>query len=275
MPERSKTPVIVTIHDMTFFDHSEWHERSKVLLFRRAIAVATKRAAALVCVSHFTARRLQERFGELGVTVIPHGVDHSRFRPDADPADRAILDELGIPRSFIAFVGTLEPRKDVPTLIQAFGRIADAHPDVFLVLAGQRGWGTESIERALAASTHRDRILCTGFIPDAAVPPLLRNARAVAYPSLAEGFGLPALEALACGAPLITTTGSAMEEVVERVAALVAPRDVLGLAEALETLLSDGPTTMRLRNAGPGVAARYTWDASADAHAELYRQVGA
>jgi glycosyltransferase involved in cell wall biosynthesis len=273
MPERSKTPVVVTIHDMTFFDHPEWHERSKVLLFRRAIAVATKRAAGLVCVSHYTAKRLQERFGELPVTVIPHGVDHARFRPESQPDDRRMLDELGVPGSFIAFVGTLEPRKDAPTLVRAFDRVADSHPDVHLVLAGQPGWGVDAVEEALAGSKHHERVVRTGFIPDAAVPALLRRARVVAYPSLSEGFGLPALEALACGAPLITTSGSAMEEVVDSVASLVPPGDVEALADGLDTLLTSREKTTRFREGGPAVAARYTWEACAQAHAELYRQV--
>jgi glycosyltransferase involved in cell wall biosynthesis len=275
MPERSKTPVVVTIHDMTFFDHPEWHERSKVVLFRRAIEVATKRAAALVCVSHFTAKRLRERFGEVPVTVIPHGVDHARFRPESEPDDRKVLDTLGVPRSFIAFVGTLEPRKDVPTLVRAFDRVADAHRDVHLVLAGHAGWGVEGVEAALAGIKHRGRVVRTGFIPDAAVPALFRQARVVAYPSLEEGFGLPALEALACGAPLITTTGSGMEEVVERVASFVPPGDIDGLAEALDTLLTSAERTAHLRKAGPEVAARYTWGACVEMHAELYRHTAA
>jgi glycosyltransferase involved in cell wall biosynthesis len=274
MPRLGSTPVVVTIHDKTFFDHPEWHERSKVVLFRRAIALATRRAAALVCVSHYTATRLRERFGELTVTVIPHGVDHARFHPEPEAADQEVLNRLGVPADFVAFVGTLEPRKDVPSLVRAFDEVAGSHPEVQLVLAGQTGWGVDTLERAIAASRHRDRIVRTGFIPDAAVPALLRRARAVVYPSLAEGFGLPALEALACGAPLVTTTGSAMEEVVDQVAALVPPGDVGALAASLVELLDpNSPRSRCFRQAGPKVAARYTWEASAEAHVELYQRV--
>jgi len=106
----------------------------------------------------------------------------------------------------------LEPRKGVASLVSAFDRIASARPDVVLVLGGQAGWGMEATERALDLARHRDRVVRTGYLPDAAVPALLRCAAVVAYPALEEGFGLPALEALACAAPLVTTEGTAMAE---------------------------------------------------------------
>ena len=118
-------------------------------------------------------------------------------------------------------------------LVAAFDLVAAADPDVVLVLAGQTGWGMAETERALAAARHADRIVRTGYLPDAAVPALLRQAAVVAYPALEEGFGLPALEALACGAPLVTTEGTAMAEMAGAAALLVPPGDVDALAEAL------------------------------------------
>jgi len=278
MPERCPVPVVVTIHDCTFFDHPEWHEPVKVRFFRRAIRVAAQRAGALVCVSATTAQELGAACSvTVPVVVAPHGVDHRRFSPNPPAAgsDQDALRRLGIDpqQRFVLFLGTVEPRKDVPTLVRAFSVLADEDRDVALVVAGRRGWKTGPVDDALAASRHRDRIRWTGYVPDDAVPALLRMAAVVAYPSLAEGYGLPALEALACGAPLVTTRGTAMAELAGDAATLVMPGDPAGLADALAEVLSDahGPAAVRRREAGIARAAACTWEASADRHVEAYR----
>lgn len=278
MPLRSPVPVVVTVHDCTFFDHPEWHERSKVLVFRRAIREAARRAAAVVCVSQATAARLQELCRVEGpVVVAPHGVDHGRFRPE-EPGpgeDAAALAALGLDpdRPYVLHVGTLEPRKDVPGLVRAYDRVADAHPDALLVLAGQPGWGADAVDRAVSGARHGSRVVRTGYVPDGAVPALLRRAAVVAYPSLEEGYGLPALEALACGAPLVTTEGTAMAELAGPAALLVPPGDPGALAAALGSVLSgNDPHAAERRRLGLDAAAGRTWAASADRHMEAYRR---
>src|SRR6185437_14963993 len=192
-------------------------------------------------------------------------------------ADRAAVAALGVDpdRPMVVFIGTMEPRKNVPALVRAFDEVADAHPEAVLVLAGQRGWGGDEVERAeMAAERHRNRIVRTGYVPDDAVPALLRSAAVVAYPSLAEGYGLPALEALACGAPLVTTSGTAMAELAAGAAVLVPPGDTADLAVAIDAVLSDagGGSTAERRQRGLAVAATRTWAASADRHLEAYRR---
>ena len=278
MPERAAVPCVVTIHDCTFFDHPEWHLRSKVLLFRRAIRRASLRAAALICVSKGTADLLRE-FCEVRapIVVAPLGVDHHRFTPEepSPGADRAILSGIGVPldRPIVAFVGTLEPRKGVAPLIAAFDRVAEVHRDAILVLGGQMGWGLTQTERALENARHGDRIVRAGYLPDAAVPALLRQATVVAYPALEEGFGLPALEALACGTPLITTAGTVMAELAGGAAQLVIPGDVVTLADALASALAGGkeaPDFIERRALGVRVAAEHTWEASVARHLTAY-----
>ena len=158
MPERTKVPCVVTVHDLTFFDHPEWHERTKVPVFRRAVRVAARRARALMCDSEKTARRLEEVCRPEGrVVVVPLGVDLRRFNPVAGDDDEGVLASLGVRRPYVLFLGTLEPRKSVPELVGAFDVVASSRTELSLVLAGRPGWGISEIERALERARHAGR----------------------------------------------------------------------------------------------------------------------
>ena len=273
MPIRLDIPAVVTVHDLTFFDHPEWHERTKVVFFRRAIRAAARRAAALVAVSEHTATRLRELDPAGTIVAAPHGVDHERFHQDGrgTPNDLEILRRAGAQPPFVAFAGTIEPRKDVARLVAAFARIAPDHPDLQLVLVGQDGWGAAAVRDAVAATGVATRILRPGFVSDETIPALFRQAEVVAYPSLDEGFGLPVLEAMACGAAVVTTSDTAMAEVAGDATRLVPPGDVDALAHELAELLDDPEASRDLGARAAERAGAFTWEASVDRHVEAYR----
>lgn len=273
MPRRRALPTVVTIHDLTFFTNPEWHERSKVVFFRRAITYAAAHADALICVSEFTAHQLDEALPtHAPVVVAPHGVNLDTFTPRAEHDDEVIRGlDLDASQPYLFFLGTFEPRKGLDVLLDAFETLARANPDLELWLAGQIGWGLAALESQLATHPAAHRIRRLGFVDEAALPALLRRARCVVYPSRAEGFGLPVLEAMACGALVVTSSDTVMAEVSGDCCELAAPGDSTALAAAVQTQLERSDA----QRAAWGVRARsraeaFTWEASMTMHLNAY-----
>ena len=276
MPEhlgrRVQIARVVTIHDLTFFTRPQDHQRSKRWLFRRAIAKAADSADAIICVSDRTAALLQEFSpATCPVRVIHHGIDHDRFRSLPDDADADALRRLGLLAPYLLHLGTIEPRKNLQNLLRAYeivcARMAPhAAPD--LVLAG--GAWPGAWERLHVPTVGRVRRL--GFVAPDDLPAVLRGARVVAYPSFEEGFGMPVVEALACGTPVVTSEASVMAELADGAALLCDPRDPASIAEALVFAMDGGGPPGPARVAR---AAAFTWSACAAAHAALYSSLGA
>jgi len=278
MPLLSRVPCVVTIHDLTLLEHPEWHESKKTVILGTAIRLAARRAAALVCVSDRTAARLDSLVtARSPIVVAPHGVDHQRYRAtEADPgADASVLGRLGLDRPYLLHLGTLEPRKGLSRLVEAFELLARNHTELDLVLAGKPGWGNDRLDEAIRRGAAGSRVRKLGYVAESDTPALLRSAAVVAYPSGEEGFGLPVLEALACGAIVVTTTGTVMEDVAGGVAYLAPPTGTRALADALEAAVRDGERddarTRSRRERGVAQAGRYTWEASAALHMKAYR----
>jgi glycosyltransferase involved in cell wall biosynthesis len=275
MPHRRVSPCVVTIHDLTFFTNPEWHERSKVAFFRRAIRYSAQHARVLVSVSHYTARLLDEIVPtHAPVVVAPLGVELTQFQPDSSD-DGSLFQSRGLSLDipYIFFVGTVEPRKGLDVLLDAFATLASEIDDVELWLAGQGGWGTGLIEAQIAAHPYAARIRRLGFVEDKFLPALYRQSRVVAYPSRGEGFGLPVLEAMACGAQVITTVGTVMADVAGNDARLVSVGDAIGLADELRVAIAASDDersgwSSRARTR----AEEFTWDACVDQHLVAYEQ---
>jgi glycosyltransferase involved in cell wall biosynthesis len=250
------------------------HLAGKARFFRTWIRVSSRRCAVGIADSQATLDELARHAGaDPGRFVVAHlGVDHRRFRP-ADEAGRGqVRSLLGLgERPYVAFLGTLEPRKNLPALVRGFAQAVDGRPEApTLVLAGGRGWDSE-LDGALAEVAGRARVLVPGYLPIELLAAYLSGAAVVAYPSLGEGFGLPVLEAMACGAPVLTTRLLALPEVGGDAVAYTDP-DADSIGRSLRRLLDDAEERDRLGRAGLARAAGFTWRACAERHLEAYER---
>ena len=210
------------------------------------------------------------------ITVIPMGCD-ARFQPGVDPLRVAMLRQRhGIPERYALFVGTMEPRKNLRALLRGFARFRAERPqdDVKLVLAGGPGWGQGPFDEIVDTLKMRDHVLFAGFVVDEDLPDLYRGAEVFVYPSLYEGFGLPVLEAMACGTPVITSDRSSLPEVAGNAALLVNPTQPEALAAALASVVADKALREELRWKGLARAKDFSWDATARKTLAVYREVG-
>ena len=271
-PLRAGRPTVVTIHDATFFSHPELHTSGKVHFFRRAIRLAARRAAGLIVPSAATRDELERVVGAPTgrVTVAPHGVDQATFRPPAEAEVAALRQSLALgDRPFVAFLGTVEPRKNVPNLIRGWAAAVGGRADApALVIAGGRGWDG-GVEAALADVPPGLVVRRPGYLPLDQLPALLGGAEVVAYPSLGEGFGLPVAEAMACGAAVLTTRRLSLPEVGGDAVAYTEP-DVSAIEAALRELLDDPGLRDKLRAAARERATEFTWERAARLHVEAY-----
>ena len=260
---------VVTIHDLTFFTLPHLHAPSKKRFFRSAIRYAATHADALVCVSDRTASLLQQHVDvRVPVVVAPHGIDTSRFQgtsPSNREFDAEILARLGVRLPYVLSVGTIAPHKNIGALLQAFDQVRrrPGMSELTLVVGGNSWPGAwEAVEQWSTPAVNR-----IGFVADEALPALYRNAAVFVYPSFEEGFGLPVLEALACGAPVVTTAGSVMADVAGAHAVTVDTTSLTAIADGIAQCLepSFGEAADRI-----GYAHGFTWENSAVKHRDAY-----
>lgn len=256
---------VVTIHDLTYLRFPEMctaSTRQNPDLVARALA----RGAVVHTVSDFVRGEVLEHYGlaEDRVVTVPNGVTAA---PAGDvQAGRACA---GGDRYFVS-VGTVEPRKDLPGLVAAFDLVAATDADLRLVISGPDGWGADALTDAIARSPHRVRITRTGWVDEVTRADLLAGALGLVLPSRYEGFGLPALEAMAVGTPVVATSVGAIPEVVSDAALLVSGSDVEQLADALASVSTSAEVQARLRARGPARAATFTWERTVDGLESLW-----
>ena len=262
---------MVTVHDISYARAPELFSRRDRMLFR-FVRGSLRRAARVIAVSEFTRSELCEHYElEPGkVMAVPNGVSPS-FRPLPDAADR-VAQRFGIHRPYVLCVGALQTRKNVPLAIEAYSLLAGRGVDCELVVAGGDKGGRLDVLDAILRTRLTGRVHLVGHVEDDVLPALYSGARALLFPSLYEGFGLPALEAMASGTPVIASNTTGLAETVGDAAITIDPRSPEEAAEALRRLLNDDALRNRLVAAGHARAAEFTWGRAAGATADVYRQ---
>ena len=267
-PLRASCPVTVTVHDATFFTEPEHYDKSRRTFFRSAIKTSLRRADRVIVPSKATRDELIRLLDAdpTRIDVAYHGVDPAAFHAPTAEEKARVAARLGLSSMpYIAFLGAKEPRKNVPNLIRGWVSAAADRPNPpALVLAGGQGHD-DDIDRAVASVPSNLRLLRPGYLRFADLPGFLGGALVAAYPSYGEGFGLPILEAMACGAPVLTTPRLSLPEVGGDAVAYTGP-DPDEIARELTGLLDDEPRRLALAAAGLARAREFTWDTSAEVH---------
>ena len=260
---------VVTIHDLCWLKAPQTMRASTRRLDALLMPRALRAADRIVAVSRATAQQLREAFPDAAKKISVVHEAASRMPP---PESRDLLAFLGICERYVLFVGTTEPRKNLRRLLRAFAQATSDDPRIRLVVAGQPGWGAEEALRESENADLADRVLWLGRIDDGTLATLYRHAECLALPSLYEGFGLPLLEALSHGTPVLTANNSAMPEVAGDAGLLVDPEQVESIADGLRRMLFDAPLRDSLASRATVQAARFSWDKAARETLAVFEQ---
>jgi len=269
---RGDAKFVLTVHDLAFIRNPEWFTPTRSNYYRRATLRSAPRAERIITVSRAARDDLIELAGvdPDRIDVIHNGVE-PEFHPRSAEEVQQVRDSLRLPERFVLFVGTLEPRKNVIRLVRAWEQIAE-EADVDLVIVGRSGWKTEPILQTIERSRLFRRIHLVGHVPGSQLPAVYTAAKALVWPSLFEGFGLPPLEAMACGTPALTSNTSSLPEVAGDAAVLVNPHDTDTIAAGMLNIVQNEEFRKELRARGIVRAKQFTWDRAADLTIQTYRR---
>jgi glycosyltransferase involved in cell wall biosynthesis len=272
-----RLPTVLTIHDVVYLTHPEWHLPWNHRFLSLAMPIFARRAGRIVAVSEFTRHQVVSllQIDPAKVRVIHEGVD-DHFRPIRDPEALAgVRARYNLQRPYILFVGAIEPRKNLPLLLRAFAALCrEPGFEHQLVIAGGRGWLYDETLATAAELDLGERCLFTGRVPDEDLPALYSAADIYAQPERFAGFGLPPLEAMACGTPVVAADATALPEVVGEAGLLVPPDDEGAWVAALRQLAGDRALRERLAGDGLRRARRFRWEEAARRTVEVYRELG-
>jgi glycosyltransferase involved in cell wall biosynthesis len=265
---------VVTIHDAIAFRHPEGYSWSNNFLHRRFVPATLRNVDAAITDSRHARADLEEFLGlpQDFISVVPLGVSKS-FTPVSDGASRQIASAYGLGRPYVLHVGGAQPRKNVGRLLEAFQQVQDRLPDHCLALAGAGVSGNERLRRSINELGLTDHVFMLGPVPESDLPALYSAARVFVFPSLFEGFGLPVLEAMACGTAVVCSNATSLPEVAGDAALLVDPLDSDALANAMHRVLTDESLVTTLRTRGLERAGEFTWARTARETLDVYRRL--
>lgn len=268
------TPSVLTVHDLIFKLYPEHHKKLNYYYLNLAMPLFVRRATHLIAVSQTTKDDVVREYGVSPdkITVV-YEAAAPRFQPQSADQIAAVRAAYHLPDRYLLHVGTIEPRKNLARLVEALAVLRADDPDLRLVVVGSEGWLTESFHAAIARTGQSDAVMRPGFIPDADLPAVYAGALAAVVPSLYEGFGLPVLEAMACGTPVACSATSSLGEVAGEAALTFEPTDLDALIEALRRLLADADLRADLRARGLARAAEFSWDRAARETWAVYRRL--
>lgn len=276
VPFRFRGPTVITVHDVSWVRHPECHPGRRLAHLYSNFPKALRAADRIIVVSEFVRNELLACFtvDERKIDVVHNGVA-PRFRPHSSEETAAVLNRHGLKHGgYFAAVGTLEPRKNLHTALAAHLRLPQAMRRAMpLALIGGNGWFTDTLSAALSASLADGSVRRLGYVSDDDLPALTAGARAIVYPSIYEGFGLPVVEAMASGVPALCSTAPALREVAGSAALFCGPTDVEGFTCAMRELADDDALSARLGAAGVERARQFSWSRTATETLAVYRKV--
>ena len=271
MPAKNST--VVTLHDLYFLRRPE-HTHGEIRKhYPKMVREHVHRADGVLAVSEATAGDAQEILGLPGDRIVVCGEDVSPVFDEPPTEEEMELSRRVAPEHFLLFVGTIEPRKNLPGLLRAFSIFQERYPEVSLVVAGPRGWGVDEFEAALEGIRDPTRVIVTGYLDPIAIRALYHRAIALVMPSLCEGFGLPLVEAMACGCPLVAAKNSALPEVAGDAALFWETGDLEELGELLFSVVEDRELRARLIESGRKQRRKFSWRRTAEIVLELYKEI--
>ena len=261
---RKKMRTIAVIHDLAFHEYGPQFRTKDWLLLHTFSAQVAREADIIIAVSDATKQDIKKYYGrEKNVHVVHHGIDHARFRVFSDTEKQAGFKKLqetypDIKQNYMLFVGQIQPRKNIEKLVESFELLK--HPELQLVIAGGHGWNNKEIFERIKTSSARKNILLTGAVPDELLPTLYANAGVFVLPSLQEGFGIPIIEAGACGTPVVTSNCSSTKEIMEGAGVLVNPLSAQAIADGVAYALAHRED---IANRCVERASQFSWDKTA------------
>ncbi len=273
-PVRARVPTVLTLHDLFALTHPHVCKRLNVLHYGLMLPPSIRRSTVIHCTSHWTQQALVERFPAAAerAAVIHPGVDDI-FQPEKDGREDAVLDRFGCAEAPFLFLGNVEPKKNVAGLFRAYALLRRRHgTDRKLLLAGRRGWRSRDVPALIGELGLSDSVVRAGYLPRGELPVLYRACLALVFPSTVEGFGLPPLEAMACGTPVVCSEGSGLSESVGDAALTVPVGDVEALADAMHRIEESGGVRADLSRRGLARAAGFRWSDRARQFLRLYEQ---